>query len=464
MVFKSEERIPLGREFGGGGELYARLSKSKQYTEALAADTTYQMLLAVAYLHAHQVAHRDLKLENFLYEKKETNHLKLIDFGFAKFWDRSTKMTQACGSLHYVAPEVLRKSYTEKADVWSLGVIVYMLLTGCPPFPGSDEEVLGNIKAGKPHWSSRFHRLSEMAQGFVKAVLVFEPGKRLSAKEALEHPWIQNRSNNVETVIDTDIIESLRNFAHAASFKRAVLSMMAWSLSTEDRVELRQQFLALDTESKGTITHSQMKHVLEETFHVDCDEAESLFHSLDTNNDDEIDYSEFLAAALQGRVKVHEDVLRKTFHRFDAHETGQITASDLRQILGDHFEGVDVSELIREADTTGDGMINYDEFLAYFHKPDLQADSDPALPSGAPAGQPTEKHKHIEKLGRVIDDLIPMVGVAGEDSGSDLALSPKTPKPLSRRDVRLKTLPAMRRKEEHLDPAADGFKMGAATP
>lgn len=355
-----------------------------------------------------------------------------------------------------MAPEVLRKSYTEKADVWSLGVIVYMLLTGSPPFHGSDEEVLQKIKAGKPHWSSRFHRLSDLAQGFVKALLVFEPSERASAKEALEHPWISNRSTHIETVIDPDIIDSLRNFAHAASFKRAVLSMMAWSLSTEDRAELRQQFLALDTENKGTITHSQMKQVLEETFHVDCNEAESLFHSLDTNNDDEIDYSEFLAAALQGRVKVHEDVLRRTFHRFDQHETGQITASDLRQILGDHFEGVDVAELIREADTTGDGMINYDEFLAYFHRPDLPLDAAAALQDGAPA---SEKDRHRELLGRVIDDLIPL---EAEDSASDLAPSPRPPKPLSRRDVRLKTLPAMRRKEDAAD--LPSFQLGAATP
>mmetsp|Transcript_40073 Transcript_40073/g.115561 ORF Transcript_40073/g.115561 Transcript_40073/m.115561 type:complete len:589 (+) Transcript_40073:61-1827(+) len=458
MVFESEEEIDLVMEYMAGGELYDRLSKCKQYTEGLAADTTYQMLLAVAYLHAHQVAHRDLKLENFLYEKQETNHLKLIDFGFAKFWDRSTKMTQACGSVHYVAPEVLRKSYTDTADIWSLGVIVYMLLTGSPPFHGSDEDVLQKVKAGKIHWSSRFLRLSEQAQTFVKSLLVFESSSRLSAKEALEHPWIRNRDTHTETIIDKDILSSLRNFAHAASFKRAVLSMLAWSLSTEDRAELRQQFLALDTEKKGTITHCQMKQVLEDTFHVDCDEAETLFQSLDTNNDDRIDYSEFLAAALQGRVKVHEDVLRRTFHRFDQTESGVITAVDLRQILGDHFEGVDVTELFREADTRGDGSINYDDFLAYFHKPDTPV--DPALPNEA-ISQQSEKHQHIEKLGRVIDALIPAVT---EESGSEHGASPKTPKPLNRKGGRAKTLPVMRRKEDNSDQPSDAFMLKAGTP
>merc|ERR1719382_913544 len=139
------------------------------------------MLLAVAYLHAHRIAHRDLKLENFLYERKDTSHLKIIDFGFAKFTDRSATMSQACGSIHYVAPEVLAHAYTEKADMWSIGVIVYMLLTGSPPFHGSDDEVLRKIKAGTPHWSSRFQRLSDSAKSFVKGLIVLDPNTRMSA-------------------------------------------------------------------------------------------------------------------------------------------------------------------------------------------------------------------------------------------------------------------------------------------
>merc|ERR1711874_485225 len=96
-----------------GGELYARLSKAKQYAEKTAADTTHQMLLAVAYLHASNVLHRDLKLENFLYESPNNGHLKLIDFGFAKHSDSHIRLTQSCGSVHYVAPEVLRRSHNQ---------------------------------------------------------------------------------------------------------------------------------------------------------------------------------------------------------------------------------------------------------------------------------------------------------------------------------------------------------------
>merc|ERR1719210_1113749 len=101
---------------------------------------TRQMLLAIVYLHKCEIAHRDLKLENFLFQKKETDYVKLIDFGLSKFVNKDINMTQAYGTLGYMAPEVLSRSYTKLADMWSLGVIVYMMLTGSPLFKGSDHQ------------------------------------------------------------------------------------------------------------------------------------------------------------------------------------------------------------------------------------------------------------------------------------------------------------------------------------
>lgn len=443
MVYETDEEIHLVMEFMEGGELYDRLSSRKTYTEELAADTAYQMLIAVAYLHANQIAHRDLKLENFLYEKKTNDHLKLIDFGFAKFWDRSTMMSQACGSVHYVAPEVLAHAYTNKADMWSLGVITYMLLTGSPPFHGTDTEVLKKVRAGMPHFSSRFKRLSEPAQDFVKALMVVDAETRLSAEGALDHPWIKSKDRGSETLIDDDIKMSLRNFARASHFRRAVLSMMAWSLSNEDRAELRQHFLALDKENKGTITHKQMKQILEEHYHIDSVEAEAVFNSMDTDHDNEIAYSEFLAAALQGRVKVYEDVLRKTFSKFDQDDCGLITFDDLRKILGDDFEESELQEMIREVDKNGDGQIQYDEFLEYFHQADSDALSNTSQDKlDEKQEQPPEvvkrrvKHTATQKLGLVIDKLL-----ADQDQSPTSPTSPISPNPLARRANKAKTMP-----------------------
>lgn len=401
-VFETEEDIHLVMEFMAGGELYDRLSSQKQYTEELAANTTYQMLLAVGYLHGHNIAHRDLKLENFLYESTTSDTLKLIDFGFAKFWDIDSKMSQACGSVHYVAPEVLMHSYTPKADLWSLGIIVYMLLTGSPPFHGADDEVLRKIKVGQPTYSRRFNNLSSHAQSFVKGLLVLSPEERMDAEQALAHDWIQGKNTMARATLDMEVLKSLRGYAHASNFKRAVLSMMAWSLSQQERNELRDMFLTIDTDNKGTITHSEMKSILEENFNVNSDEVDRLFEGLDTDNDNEIAYSEFLAAALSSRVKVHQDLLHKTFLRFDVSGTGQITADDLVNMLGDDFEDQEIAGLLEEADTDKDGQINFEEFIAYFQK--RVEEEDGAL-RRTKSTQTSDRGAMLEKVGTLLDML-----------------------------------------------------------
>lgn len=398
MVYETDRDLHLVMEYMSGGELYDRLAKQRQYTEEAAADACHQMLLAVAYLHAHHIAHRDLKLENFLYEAPNSNHLKIIDFGFAKFWDVHTTMSQACGSIHYVAPEVLRHSYTGKADMWSLGVIAWMLLTGSPPFNGSEDVVLHKIKNCSIHYSSRFDRLSMLAKNFLLSLLVLDPDERLSAQAALEHPWIRSRHEYKETPIDMGILRSLRSYAHTSQFRRNLLSMMAWSLSTEDRAELRSQFLLMDKDNKGTITPEDLQTIMKENFQIDAAEARFLFESMDTDQNDEIEYSEFLAAALVGHVKVHEDVLRQTFCRFDSDGNGKIDYDELHALLGDSFSEADIKELIKEVDTNGDGQIDYDEFLAYFYRMDSEAEG--------PTTRSDRRRKHTEQLGSVIDRML----------------------------------------------------------
>merc|ERR1719396_323627 len=118
------------------------------------------------------MVHRDLKLENFLYDDKGSSHLKLIDFGFSKIYDAHAKMHVSCGTLSYVAPEVLRKSYTNKCDMWSLGVVAFILLSGYMPFSGPDATQTHNISMGKYNWKQdKWASVSQDGQDFVKALL-----------------------------------------------------------------------------------------------------------------------------------------------------------------------------------------------------------------------------------------------------------------------------------------------------
>merc|ERR1719401_916340 len=376
MVYETDDELHLVMEYMAGGELFDRLAERTRYTEKSAAEATHQMLLALAYLHAHGIAHRDLKLENFLYERKDTNHLKIIDFGFSQAVDPTSKMSRACGTIDYIAPEVLRKSYDEKADMWSMGVIVYMLLTGRPPYNGTEDVVLKKIRRGAVDWCSEFHELSSGAKDFLKALLVRDPAERLSAQEALEHHWVTGVHPVKSTPLDHTIVESLRAFANASQFRRNVLSLMAWSLSTEDNDILRQQFLSVDKDKGGTISLREFKEVLASNFGIGEAEAEDLFSSLDVDGNQEVEYSEFLAALL-GRSRAHEHMIRKAFSRFDLDGDGTLDKEELRRLFNaEASSDADIRKVLGVADTSGDGKLDYEEFLEYLYEGEAKESRD----------------------------------------------------------------------------------------
>merc|ERR1719265_628726 len=256
--------------------------KVKRFTERDAASAVYQMLLSVNYLHNRGIVHRDLKLENFLYEKKDTDHLKLIDFGFSHIWEPNTKMALSCGTLAYVAPEVLARSYTSKCDLWSLGVILFILLAGYMPFSGAERAQRKAIEDGQYSWRpERWKNISEQAQDLVKRLLTKNPDMRPSAEQALHHPFIEKRrmldSGEVDSscpleAVDQSAADALVNFAKASQFRRACMSVMAWSLSNEERSKVRDMFIAMDKNKKGTITLYELKEVLTKKFSISDDQ------------------------------------------------------------------------------------------------------------------------------------------------------------------------------------------------
>lgn len=158
------------------------------------AKTVAEMLSAVAFLHSRNICHRDLKLENWVLEsgKDVWSPLKLIDFGLSTHFTPGHRLSRVVGSSYYVAPEVLKKSYTEACDLWSLGVIVYMLLSGAPPFYGkNDEAIKASIVQGEytfPH--ELFRDVSDEAMAFVSSLLSYNTEYRCTADQALSHGWL----------------------------------------------------------------------------------------------------------------------------------------------------------------------------------------------------------------------------------------------------------------------------------
>eukprot|EP00913_Durusdinium_trenchii_P012176 g11437.t1 len=418
-VYESHDRIDLVMEALEGGELYDRVNRGK-FSEKDAADATYQMLLAIRYLHSLGIVHRDIKLENFLYDEKGSNHLKLIDFGFSKAWDpevNQKKMKMSCGTICYVAPEVILQSYTHMCDLWSLGVVVFLLLVGYMPFPmrpEMEEMERDILNANFRYDAAKWSKVSPSSYDFVSKLLKRDPEQRMTAEQALAHPWIVQReqmaSGTDSTGLDASVVTSLAKYAQASKFRRTgtCLQVMAWSLSNTEMAEVRHAFMELDADKKGTIQLHELKNVLEERFNITDEETKKIFQALDASNHEEVKYSEFLAAMMSSRIEIHEDLVRTAFKRFDTDNSGFITVEELRQILGESLESEEQAAAIlaEVPQFVDDNKLSYDEFIEYLI-----------------SGEAQESFKEVASL--VIDKQISMMS---SDQIAHLPAAPLEPK------------------------------------
>ena len=199
-VYENKSTIFLVTELCDGCELFDEISKREHLNENEAAHVTKQILQAIAYCHSQNIAHRDLKPENVLIDIKNKGTIKVIDFGTSHRYEDANqvgpqKMHQMYGTPYYIAPEVLNGTYNEKCDMWSIGVMLYIMLCGRPPFNGNTEDqIISKVKSGK--WDFRgeiWHSISTEAKDLIAKLMTREVGRRLTAVEALAHPWIKSK-------------------------------------------------------------------------------------------------------------------------------------------------------------------------------------------------------------------------------------------------------------------------------
>jgi calcium-dependent protein kinase len=290
------------------------------------------MLSAVLYLHQHGIAHRDLKLENFLFEKPGMHSpLKLIDFGLSKHFDPNESMHQVVGSAYYTAPEVLGGCYDNRCDVWSLGVIAYMLLSGAPPFNGdSSEKIHSLILTREPDYSKKlFPKASEAALDFLRCMLTKDPSKRITVEQAFEHPFLQEaryfhmNSSKIEPSID--VLQSLSRFMRLSRYKKFMLQAVAFSLNPSQISILRDEFNNIDKDRSGTISIAELQEYITK-FSPELSPAANRALTLAAENYDsnaEINYIEFLAAAMCKRISIDEERLVLAFETLDIDSKGR---------------------------------------------------------------------------------------------------------------------------------------------
>ncbi|WOL08930.1 calcium-dependent protein kinase 10-like [Canna indica] len=372
-AYEDAVAVHLVMELCAGGELFDRIVQKGHYTERKAAELARVIVGVVEACHSLGVMHRDLKPENFLFvNQMEDAALKTIDFGLSIFFQPGEIFTDVVGSPYYVAPEVLKKRYGPEADVWSAGIIIYILLCGVPPFwaeseQGIFEEVLhGTLDFQSEPWPS----ISESAKDLVRRMLVRDPKKRLTAHEVLCHPWVQIDGVAPDKPLDSAVLTRLKQFSAMNKLKKMALRVIASNLSEDEIAGLKAMFKMIDTDNSGQITFDELKAGLERVgAKLKESEIHALMQAADVDNSGTIDYDEFIAATLHLNKIEKEDHLFAAFQYFDKDGSGYITADELQQACEEFGIGdVRLEEMIREVDQDNDGRIDYSEFVAMMQK------------------------------------------------------------------------------------------------
>lgn len=185
-------------EYCDGGELFQYIIDKKFLSEDVAAYIMKQLFSALEYLHSKSISHRDIKPENFLlFKQNDLTCIKMIDFGLSKDFSGQETMHTMSGSPYYIAPEVFMQKYNMKIDIWSMGVVLYIMLSGKVPFPGRTEpEIIHNVVKGVFHFNHpAFKNVSEECKDLIKHCLVKDSNVRFSAQQCLAHNWITSRAD-----------------------------------------------------------------------------------------------------------------------------------------------------------------------------------------------------------------------------------------------------------------------------
>lgn len=373
-TFKDAKKIYLVMELCTGGELFDRIvdEAPSGFDEFHAAKYIRQILSAICYLHAHRFAHRDVKPENFLFhDPSPESSLKIIDFGLACQFEPGKKMSTKAGTAYYVAPEVLKGEYDEKCDVWSSGVISFVLLCGYPPFAGdTDPEILKKVKSGSfefrsPEWDP----ISQGAKNLITQMLTFDPSIRPTAETVLMSPWLKFKGTPKSTPLSKDFVTRLSGFRAFSKLKKVALTALAQQLPDEKIESLQKTFRALDQNGDGMLSVEEIREAIVQQGLKPPKALEDILQAIDCNGSGSLDYTEFLAAMLDQKVYMQRDVCWAAFRIFDLDGDGKITREELGKVLnGDSVQELfgtrKIEKMIEEVDKDGDGAVDFEEFCA----------------------------------------------------------------------------------------------------
>ncbi|CAD8134409.1 unnamed protein product [Paramecium octaurelia] len=405
-VYQNELYFYIIMDYCEGGELVERIQKSqKNLSEGQVQNIIFKICSAIMYIHEQGIIHRDIKPENILFSTKDPNaEPKLIDFGLAIKFDSSNlkQLKAAVGTPLYLAPEVIEGKYNEKCDVWSLGILLFHLLCGYPPFYGKNRADLyeniqyQNLIFDRRHWNN----VSDEAKDLIKKMLNKNPNIRPSAKDCLRHLWFRRKFQHPvklqrgrTTIISMkspqfedqrSIYQMLKTYRIGAKFKKEVMKVLVNQMNEKELGRLKKVFQKIDVDNSGTITVQELKEALmEEGSHISHEEIEQLiqlvgFEVLEEDKEDNdcasttksskqlvIKYSDFLAACIDERRVLTREKLWSVFKYFDTQDANFIMKEDIKEALARHGRQLSdekIEEMIYEIDPNHDNKISFEEF------------------------------------------------------------------------------------------------------
>eukprot|EP01083_Nonionella_stella_P152853 490421_1 len=362
-----------------GGALLDRITDPQfRMTERRAALMVHDMLSAIQHLHSVNIVHRDLKPENFVFDS-DCKNLVLIDFGCAKLVSDDEEYHDLVGTVYYVSPELAAQSTTvrktgsvlKSSDIWSVGVIAYVLLTGRLPFSGkSYKEIFTSIIRDELSFPSAVGLFDDGRESsgfdsfkdFVYKTLVKDPAFRISIEDAINHPWVQGITAS-ERRMSEGVIIYLGHFKHQSKLKKAISQFLASNMRSQPEQSVKEHFERLDKDKNGYLDEEELSHLLMDmgfTTHTASREANSALHAADKNTDGLVDFEEFKLFWHRKLLSQHTRYSNGVFSLFDNNGDGQIDADELTNLLGIELKRAE--SMLCEVDKDGDGLISLREF------------------------------------------------------------------------------------------------------
>ena len=376
--YNSPTHYYLITEYCEGGCLFDLIHKNKgPFTEIQASYIMHQLFSVVNYCHKMKIIHRDLKPENILVNKNENGFvkIKICDFGTSLCFKRGEIQDKIVGSIYYIAPEVLKKKYNSKCDLWSCGVIMYILLTGVPPFGGSNNQtIIKKILVGE-YDKTRLSKRCKACIDLIDKLLEKDISKRIRADAALRHKWFQiYKSKEIRVDIeDPKIIEAylrnLKNYKKSSEIQEIALAYLVHNHPELEEVDNACKLFGLiDKKGNGKITKEEFFNGLSPLYKNEKlqDDINKIFENLDNNGSKYLECEEFVRAAIDKSIFLTDDSMKFAFNYFDKDGKGEITCDDLISIFsGEELKSSDlekIKKMIKKASSSNDEKIRFKEF------------------------------------------------------------------------------------------------------